>query len=273
MIHTLPNGTIHRARAEAVYPTLTPGSVTLVHSDGPYGMGKAAWDRVKDLAAWYRPHIAAWGEVCAASASVYLWNTAAGWAAIHPEMLGAGWEFASLIVWHKIGAHPSRLGAASSSMWPDVIEVAGHYRRGAAHHVNPQAAECVWAFDATNGMRRGERLFSDATVRRTGGGGRYYDCREPLHPCQKPLLFARRIIEASSRPGDLILEPFAGTARIAVACEDIAREDAAKARRYVCVEADEDGREYIAAVLADLRGERVGRVATGQMRMFGGGAA
>jgi len=76
----------------------------------------------------------------------------------------------------------------------------------------------------------------------------------------------------SSRPGDLILEPFGGTCRIAVACEDIAREDAAKARRYVCVEADEDGREYIAAVLADMRGERVRGVSAGQLRMFGGGA-
>ena len=253
--HALSHGEIIHARVEAVYPTIAPGSVTLCHVDGPYGMGKAAWDKVKDLAAWYRPHIAEWGSICAPSASVYLWNTAEGWAAIHPEMVAAGWTFAGLIVWHKMGAHPSRLGAASASVWPDVIEVAGHYQRGDAPHTNPGAAECVWPFDSTNGMRNGERLWSDDTVRRTGGGGRYYDCREPLHPCQKPILFARRIVEASSRPGDLVFEPFGGTCRIAAACEAIGRYHPEDARRYVCVEMDEDGRDYIPAVLSALRGE------------------
>jgi DNA modification methylase len=39
-----------------------------------------------------------------------------------------------------------------------------------------------------------------------------------LHPCQKPLAFASRAILASTRIGDTILDPFAGTNRIAVAC-------------------------------------------------------
>lgn len=271
MIHTLPNGTIHRARAEAVYPTLTPRSVTLVHSDGPYGMGKAAWDRVKDLAAWYRPHIAAWGEVCAASASVYLWNTAAGWAAIHPEMLGAGWEFRTLVTWDKGGATLG--GIASGAVdWPESAEVCGVYGRGEWVHTHRHGDTNVWHLHWNTYSH--EKLRAGTHSARSSKISGISRVQDALHPCQKPLLFARRIIEASSRPGDLILEPFAGTARIAVACEDIAREDAAKARRYVCVEADEDGREYIAAVLADLRGERVGRgVAAGQLRMFGGGAA
>jgi hypothetical protein len=91
--------------------------------------------------------------------------------------------------------------------------------------------------------------------------------------CQKPLLFARRIVEASSRPGDLICEPFGGTCRIAAACEDIARWEPEKARRYVCVEMDEDGRDYIPAVLASLRGEPTGGQPTGQTRLFATGAA
>jgi hypothetical protein len=45
-------------------------------------------------------------------------------------------------------------------------------------------------------MRGGERLRVETTVRRTGGSGRYYDCAESLHPCQKPLIFAERMIRA-----------------------------------------------------------------------------
>ena len=40
-------GSIFRAYAEQVYPLLEPGSVSLVLSDGPYGMSKAAWDRMR----------------------------------------------------------------------------------------------------------------------------------------------------------------------------------------------------------------------------------
>ena len=64
--------------------------------------------------------------------------------------------------------------------------------------------------------------------------------------------------------------PFGGTCREAFACEAIGRYEPEKARRYVCVEMDEDGRGYIPAVLAAMRGELPsGRVAT-QVSMFGG---
>ena len=72
---------------------------------------------------------------------------------------------------------------------------------------------------------------------------------ESAHPCQKPVTFYDRIIRASSRPGDLVLEPFGGTLRAAVACETMPADEA---RRYVCIEPDEDGRGYVPAALADL---------------------
>jgi len=309
------HGRIVRGRAETVYPTITDGTVTLVHSDGPYGLRKAAWDKVRDLAAWYRPHIAAWTMVCAPSASIYLWNTAEGWATIHPEMVAAGWEFKSLIVWDK-GQTGSKatFGAAKITEWPDVTEVCGFYQRntGEVKIVTELAAELERrrvlgrisraAIDLAAGTSnvsqywwraRGWQLPSErcweilrslapsvfwdewaqwkdrerqarqarapfqlpegatnvwrhppvrGAERLTGSDG------APLHPCQKPLVFAEKIIEASSRPGDLILEPFAGTCRIAIACERLASATPCLARRYICVEQDEDGRDYIGAV-------------------------
>jgi DNA modification methylase len=265
--HRLHAGTIHVG--DWLTAALTPG-YTLAIVDGPYGMGKAAWDRVSidGLADWYAPHIARVSALLGASASVYLWNTAEGWARIDPVMRANGWTFAGLIVWHKIGAHPARLGAASASIWPDVIEVAGHYRRGAGFHTNPEGAECVWAFDSTNGMRHGERLFTEATVRRAGGEGRYYDCRAALHPCQKPLLFAERMIRASTRPGERVLVPFGGTCREAVICEWMARTTPAEARGYDVCELNADGVDYIGPVLAQIRGEDTRARAAGQLGLF-----
>jgi hypothetical protein len=77
------------------------------------------------------------------------------------------------------------------------------------------------------------------------------DDGQALHPCQKPTVFASRMILASSRPGETVLEPFGGTCRVAVACESMSD---AQARRYVCVEPDLDGRGYLEAVNREIRG-------------------
>jgi len=44
------------------------------------------------------------------------------------------------------------------------------------------------------------------------------------YPTQKPVALAQRIIEASSRPGDLVLDPFAGCAYVPVAAENLQRD-------------------------------------------------
>ena len=44
------------------------------------------------------------------------------------------------------------------------------------------------------------------------------------YPTQKPLALLRRIIEASSNPGDMVLDPFCGCATACVAAEELGRE-------------------------------------------------
>lgn len=329
-----PSGVIHKARAEDVYPLIEPGIVELVHSDGPYAMQKAAWDRMKmaDLPDWYAPHIEAWGRLCKPSASVYLWNTAEGWAAVHPVMLRAGWTFRALITWDKgLSAMAGKVDTEGMRTWYDVTEVCGFYQRepvevniwnewGDAHPVRryfddariaaglsyddidrhlgtsdmgrhyfswsqwclPGADRYVKLQEILPSLNRPieelreehRRLWSEFRKKwdlirapftlPTGvtnvwsapqvGGAERLKGRDGqvLHPCQKPLAFADRIIRASSRSGSLVLEPFGGTCRIAVACEQIARFKPADARRYICVEMDEDGRDYVPAVLRQI---------------------
>lgn len=247
MIHQLPHGQIIRARVETVYPTIAGGSVTLIISDGPYGLSLAEWDKVKDLAAFYRPHIAEWSRVCAPSASVYLWATAEGWATIHHEMVAAGWTFRALIVWDK-RTPASMLGWRSVRTWPDQIEVCGFYQRGAAPFALAGCLGNVWEY-STKALAI-ERLRGAERVAHRGLEGDVYP---PVHICEKPLLFATRMIEASTRPGNLILAPFGGTCREAVACETLAAHWPEKARRYIVAEQDEDGRDYIAAAIHQIR--------------------
>jgi len=66
------------------------------------------------------------------------------------------------------------------------------------------------------------------------------------HECEKPIAFASRAILASSRVGDTILDPFAGTNRIAVACRRLPEEER---RRAIGIEMDQ---RWLAAVRPSL---------------------
>ncbi|MCS6988696.1 MAG: site-specific DNA-methyltransferase [Chloroherpetonaceae bacterium] len=53
-----------------------------------------------------------------------------------------------------------------------------------------------------------------------------------LHPTQKPLPLIKRLIQASSNPNDLVLDPFAGSGTTAIACLQLNRQ-------FIVVEKDE----------------------------------
>ena len=44
-----------------------------------------------------------------------------------------------------------------------------------------------------------------------------------LHPTMKPLAVVERAIENSSRKGNVVLDPFAGSGTTAIACERLGR--------------------------------------------------
>ena len=50
-----------------------------------------------------------------------------------------------------------------------------------------------------------------------------------IHPTQKPIGLLRMLIERITRPGALILDPFAGSCSLAVAAHETRR-------RYLCIE-------------------------------------
>lgn len=254
---------VYRGDAHEVAATLEPGTFSLAVLDGPYGMGKGAWDRMKvaDLPAWYAPHLDDVGRLCGPSASLYLWNTAEGWATLHPGILARGWVFRSLITWDK-GQAGQAVGWTLAAAWLSQTEVCGFYARGAVEFVLPGPVSDVWR--SHHAEWRHERLWSGER-RRVFGGGR--TSTMPLHPCQKPLAFAERILLASSRPGESVWCPCAGTAREAVAAQRLARRDPAQARRVVSVELDADGR-YLPAVLAILGGADGRTAREGQADLF-----
>lgn len=258
----LTGSTVYEADARDVAAAMPAGCVAVSILDGPYGMGKADWDRVPrggSLLDLYRGHLEDVGRLSAPSASLYVWNTSGGWAELHSAILAAGWTFRTLIVWDKL-AGPALYNAGVQ--WGNTIEVCGHYTRGSVQVVKlKESLGCVWPMAAT--QYADERLKGDTVFK----SGNY--STDAMHPCQKPIAFSERMIRASSRPGDTVWAPFGGTLRELVAAERIARAEPGEARRVVTCEINRDGPDYIGAALAQIEGRPVGR--TGQTSLFGGG--
>jgi DNA modification methylase len=259
--HDLPSGTIWEGDwMEAPLQ----GGYSMAEVDGPFGMKKAAWDRmsIDGLADWYAPHLARLTSLMLPSATVYLWNTAEGWARLDPVMRGLGWGYRSLIVWDKVTSCAA-IGWRGTKSWGNRIEVCGVYTRGNPTFIPTlETTENVWQYDATNDGRT-EKLYNGVGTDRSNGR---YESRVALHPCQKPLLFAERMVQASTRPGDRILVPFGGTCRIATYLERLRRMEPENARYHDTCELNQDGKDYLGAVLGRM-GEDTGKA--GQMSLFG----
>jgi len=383
IVYQSPTNTIHRADARQVAAEQAAGSFSLAVLDGPYGMRKAAWDmmKVSGLPEWYAPHLDDVGRLCAPSASLYVWNTAEGWATLHPGIVARGWTFRSLVTWDKgVGFMAGKCDVKGLRTWYDVTEVCGFYQReawapstcagseiayaagrddrnlartflvaeweaaglkrrqadtamgtnGMAGHYfgrsqwslpTWEAYEQLAAYAAEHGAPRDRPFLVHPSAWPDGGLRASYDHLraeydhlraeydhlrasyeasrpaftapvgvsnvwhsgmvqgperlrgsdgDTLHACQKPVAFADRIIRASSRPHERVWVPFGGTCREAVAAEWMARADPDEARQVVTCEIDEDGRDYLGAVVRQIRGEDVRPRDPRQGLLFGG---
>lgn len=252
--HTTSRGHIYKARAQDIYPQIADGSCSLVISDGPYNMRKAAWDAFPSWEAfreWYRPHVEAWGRACAPAATVYTWGTDESASELRPLMREAGWTLRVRVIWDKV-VSPSCMGQ-SISIFPDVTEVIDVWSIGSPTFFRDPGITNVWRMQAMGPASQLTRERIRALARTSAKSAGRPALRQPVHDCQKPLAFWSRIIRASSRPGDTVLEPFGGTCRAAFACLDLPENEA---RQYICIEPDEDGRDYLGAVARALRAKQ-----------------
>ncbi len=145
-----------------------------------------------------------------------------------------------------------RLRASYETLLADYEHIRAEYEAGRPAF-NPTGVPNVW---------NEPKLASRERLRRADGS--------PLHAAQKPLVFAERMIRASTRPGERVLVPFGGTCREAVVCEWLARAEPAEARGYDVCELNADGVDYIGPAIAQTRGEDTRPRAPGQTRLFGG---
>jgi adenine-specific DNA-methyltransferase len=208
--------------------TLPSESVNLVLTSPPYNIGKP-YERAKpvdEYVAWCCLWLAELWRVCRPDASVWL-NLG------YMPVPGRGTAVPiTYLLWEKLPFHL-------------VQEVVWHYRAGVAcrKRFSPRNEKLLWlvknpnvyAFDLDAvrcrdvrypNQRRHGRLRCNPAGRNpsdvweipkvTAGAGRASRERT-AHPAQMPLELAERVVRACSRPGDVVLDPFAGSGTTAVA--------------------------------------------------------
>jgi len=103
---------------------------TCIVVDGPYGVGGFPGDppTPEGLAAWYRPHVAAWERYSTPQTTLWFWNTEIGWATVHPILAEHGWEYRSCHVWNKGPGHVAgNANTVTLRKFPVVTEVCVQY--------------------------------------------------------------------------------------------------------------------------------------------------
>lgn len=201
--------------------TIGSGSVDLIVTDPPFGVshgedidlaGRApvrkqmgAWDRV-DMRAQLPKWAVEFNRLLRDGGSAYVFCPDRYFSDARNALEQAGLTIRNACVWHKtnpvLQTRQTRFVQACEFFW--------FVTKGSGHTFN-------WA-----GQDKTHNHFEGPICQ----GRERFD-----HPTQKPEWLFRRLVELSSRAGDLVVDPFAGTGTTAKVCKDLGR-------RCVAVEKD-----------------------------------
>jgi site-specific DNA-methyltransferase (adenine-specific) len=238
-------GRLEQAEALSWLSALEPASVDLVISDPPYNLGKSDWDRFASPAAyldWSITWIAAAHRALKPEGSLYVMGFSEVLADLKSAVAGARaatpataeWSSCRWLVWFY------RNKANLRDDWGRSHESILHLRKGSRFTFNTDAVRIPYNDHTTRYPERTQAATSQYGGARTErwrphpAGARPRDVLEvPVlangtaektrHPTQKPVQLVRRLVLASSNPGDLVVDPFSGSGTTALVCEQTGR--------------------------------------------------
>jgi site-specific DNA-methyltransferase (adenine-specific) len=214
---------------ETYLATLADGSVDCVWTDPPYflsnggttcvagrrrSVDKGQWDRSRGTTDDYR-YTLAWLRECqrvlAPAGAIWVSGTLHVYLMVGMALQELGFRILNDIVWEKPNPPPN-LGCRCFTHATEIILWATKAAKGTHHRHVFNYAE----MKAANGGRQMKNVW-----RFSAPGAE--EKREGRHPTQKPLALIERCLLAGTRPGDLVLDPFAGSGSTGVAALRLGR--------------------------------------------------
>jgi len=242
-------GTLLHGDGVAWLEACDPDSVDLIVADPPYNAGKGEWDRFPSPAAyldWSQRWIDAAHRALSPRGSLYVMGYSELLADVKARVAPAGsatWGQVRWLVWHYRNKANLRDDWGRSH---ESLLLLRKRKRGFTFNTDPvripynahttrYPARTQAESSQYGGARKetwtphplGARPRDVLEIPVLANGTR----EKTAHPTQKPVQLIRRLVLASSNPGDLVVDPFAGSGTTAVVAET-------QGRRWVALEAD-----------------------------------
>jgi len=256
-VGTLPLDRIVAGDAVSVLRQLPERSVDLVFADPPYNLQLSgelhrpdnsrvdgvddAWDRFDGFADYdrfTRAWLAEARRVLKDDGALWVIGTYHNIHRVGAALQDLGFWVLNDVVWRKTNPMPNFRGTRFTNAHETLIWCAK----------GPQA-RYTFNYEAMKALNEGLQMRSDWTLPLCTGPERLKDGDGgKLHPTQKPEALLYRVVAASSKPGDVVLDPFFGTGTTGVVAKKLGR-------RWIGIEREET---YVRAARARLAATEAG---------------
>ena len=215
-------------------------SVDLIFADPPYNLQLSGdllrpnntkvdgvdqdWDRFEDFAAYdrfTRGWLAACRRVLKPEGSLWVIGSYHNIFRVGATLQDLGFWILNDVIWRKTNPMPNFRGRRFTNAHETMIWCAK----------DPDAKRYTFNYDAMKSLNEGLQMRSDWLLPLCTGRERLKIDGQKAHPTQKPESLLSRVILASSKPGDLVLDPFSGSGTTAAVAKRFAR-------RYIGIERD-----------------------------------
>ena len=231
---------------------LPPKSVDLVFADPPYNLQLAGtlhrpdqslvdavdddWDRFDSFEAYdafTRAWLLAVRRVMKPDASLWVIGSYHNIFRVGAILQDLGFWILNDVVWRKTNPMPNFKGRRFQNAHETLIWAAR----------DQSAKKYTFNYDALKAFNEDTQMRSDWVIPICSGGERLKDeAGDKVHPTQKPEGLLHRVLLASTRPGDVVLDPFFGTGTTGAVARKLGRS-------FVGIERDET---YAAAARARI---------------------
>ena len=210
VLASLPEASISMIFADPPYNLSNDG--TSVHAGKRVSVNKGEWDRSKGAAEDFEFHyewIAQCKRVLNPNGTIWISGTYHSIYACGYALQLQGWRMLNDIAWYKPNAAPNlgcRMFTASHEtiLWASVSKKSKHIFNYADMREGHFAGDII--------KNPGKQMRSVWSILTPGKSEKVHG----KHPTQKPEAVLDRIVRASTNPGDVVLDPFSGSATTGV---------------------------------------------------------
>ena len=234
----MPRAVLYHGDSLSLLSRIPDESIDCVWTDPPYmlsnggitcvagrmvSVDKGEWDRSLGLEADYEFNLS-WTSECyrvlKSTGTIWVSGTLHVYPSVGMALMRNGFRLLNDIIWEKPNPPPN-LGRRTFTHSTEVVFWASKAPKGSRH-------KYTFNYDEMRRENGGKQM---KTVWRFTSPGRD-EKRYGKHPTQKPLALIDRCLRASTHPGDVVLDPFAGSASTGIAALGLGR-------RFIGIELDE----------------------------------